>query len=57
MLPPMPWQAFRNLADDDLGAIFAYLQTVPAIRNRVPDPVHAAPGPATAVAAVQRSRR
>ena len=44
LLPTMPWQAFRNLADDDLAAIFAYLQTVPAIRNKVPDPV-IAPGP------------
>ncbi|AMY07592.1 G3-ADH subunit II [Luteitalea pratensis] len=44
LLPTMPWPAFRNLADDDLAAIFAYLQTVPAIRNKVPDPV-VAPGP------------
>ncbi len=44
LLPPMPWPAFRNFADEDLGAIFAYLQTIPAIRNKVPDPV-VAPGP------------
>lgn len=44
LLPPMPWQAFRNLSDDDLKAIFAYLQTIPAIKNKVPPPVP--PGPA-----------
>ncbi len=39
ILPPMPWPAFRNLSDDDLRAIFAYLQTVPAVRNAVPSPL------------------
>jgi mono/diheme cytochrome c family protein len=41
ILPPMPWQAFRNLTDADLKAMFAYLRTVPPIKNRVPDPVFA----------------
>lgn len=44
LLPPMPWQAFRHLADEDLAAIFAYLRTVPAISNKVPEPV-VTPGP------------
>ena len=39
ILPPMPWPAFRNLTDDDLKAIFAYLRSLPAVHNRVPDPV------------------
>jgi hypothetical protein len=39
ILPPMPWQVFRNLTDEDLKAIFAYLRTVPPVHNRVPDPV------------------
>jgi hypothetical protein len=43
ILPPMPWPAFRNLNDDDLKAIFAYLRTIPAINNHVPDPVIAEP--------------
>lgn len=43
ILPPMPWQAFRNLSDDDLKAIFAYLRTIPAIANKVPAPVAPAP--------------
>jgi Cytochrome c len=39
ILPPMPWGAFRNLTDEDLQSIYAYLKTVPPIRNRVPAPV------------------
>jgi len=39
ILPPMPWQALSRLTDEDLKSIFAYLQSVPAITNRVPDPV------------------
>ncbi|MEO8587563.1 MAG: hypothetical protein ABI584_15465 [Acidobacteriota bacterium] len=38
ILPPMPWAMIRNLPDTDLLAIFAYLQSVPPIRNTVPDP-------------------
>jgi len=39
ILPPMPWPAFRNLNDDDLKAIFAYLRSIPPISNHVPDPL------------------
>jgi hypothetical protein len=35
--PPMPWEYFRNLTEADLKAVFAYLQSIPPIRNRVPD--------------------
>lgn len=45
ILPPMPWPAIRNLSDDDLKAVFAYLRTIPAISNHVPDPVIALPPP------------
>ena len=31
----MPWGYFRNLTDDDLKAIFAYLRTLPPVRHRV----------------------
>ncbi len=37
--PPMPWPAFKNLSDDDLKSIYAFLRTVKPIRNKVPDPV------------------
>jgi mono/diheme cytochrome c family protein len=39
ILPPMPWQAFRTMTDDDLKAVFAYLRSIPPVHNRVPDPV------------------
>lgn len=39
ILPPMPWDSLRNLTDDDLRSIFAYLRTIRPIHNRVPDPV------------------
>jgi len=37
IMPPMPWFAFRNLNDDDLTSIYAYLRTVPPVKNLVPD--------------------
>lgn len=39
ILPPMPWFNLAALQDEELKAIFAYLQTVPAISNKVPDPI------------------
>jgi len=38
MLPPMPWQMYRNMTDDELKAIFAYLKTTKPIHNIVPQP-------------------
>lgn len=35
--PPMPWQSYSNMTDDDLKAIYAYLRSVPPITNHVPD--------------------
>ncbi len=43
VLPPMPIAVYNNFTDRDLKAIFAYLRTVPPIRNKVPDPVPPAP--------------
>ncbi len=43
ILPPMPWAWFGKLSDDDLKAIFAYLKSIPPIKNKVPDPVPPAP--------------
>jgi mono/diheme cytochrome c family protein len=37
--PPMPWQMYRNMTDEDLAAVFAYLQSIPPVRNRVPEPL------------------
>ena len=33
--PPMLWWVFRNMSDEDLKSIFAYLRTVKPIHNRV----------------------
>ncbi len=38
LLPPMPWQTFKNLTDDDISAIFAYLKSTKPVRNIVPSP-------------------
>jgi hypothetical protein len=37
ILPPMPWSAYNHYTDADLKALFAYLQSRPAIRNKVPE--------------------
>lgn len=49
VLPPMPIMVYNNFSDADLAAIFSYLQSIPAIRNRVPEPLP----PAEAVAQKQ----
>ncbi|HEX6397459.1 MAG TPA: hypothetical protein VFZ95_08550, partial [Steroidobacteraceae bacterium] len=38
ILPPMPIPAYKNFNDHDLAAIFAYLQSIPAVKNKVPAP-------------------
>jgi hypothetical protein len=47
VLPPMPVMVYRNWTDADFEAVYTYLQSVPAISNRVPEPV----APAAPVAA------
>ncbi len=39
VLPPMPIPAYRQFSDADLKAIHAYLRSIPAIANRVPNPL------------------
>lgn len=49
ILPPMPWPNYSRMTDDDLKAVFAYLRTIPAIHNQVPEPLApAAPNDARA---------
>jgi hypothetical protein len=38
ILPPMPVQSYGKMTDADLKAVFAYLRTIPALENPVPDP-------------------
>ncbi|MBK9090166.1 MAG: c-type cytochrome [Holophagales bacterium] len=35
--PPMPWPAYRNATEDDLKAVYAYLKTVPPVKNVAPE--------------------
>jgi mono/diheme cytochrome c family protein len=51
LLPPMPWFNYAKMTDDDLKAVWAYLQTVPAVKNRVEDPRPPAAAPAGATPA------
>ena len=39
ILPPMPWQVISSLSDADLKAIFAFLQSLPPIKNAVREPI------------------
>lgn len=39
LLPPMPWQMYQHFSDDELKAIFAYLQSIKPVRNLVPAPI------------------
>jgi cytochrome c553 len=39
VLPPMPVQNLRALSDTDIRAIFAYLQSLPPVKNRTPQPI------------------
>lgn len=39
ILPPMPWQMIRQMTDEDLKSVYAYLRTLPAISNQIPAPV------------------
>ena len=48
LLPPMPWQNWTNIKDEDLHAIFLYLKSTPPVSNVVPAPV-----PPDALAAVK----
>jgi mono/diheme cytochrome c family protein len=39
VLPPMPVQNLKALSDADIRSLFAYLQSIPAIKNRTPQPI------------------
>ena len=39
LLPPMPWQQFKNFSDQDLEAIFTYLKSIKPVNNLVRSPV------------------
>lgn len=39
LLPPMPWQNYVNMKDEDIRAIFEYLKSTKPISNIVPSPI------------------
>jgi mono/diheme cytochrome c family protein len=39
ILPPMPYFVVAALNDDDIKALFAYLQSLEPVHNRVPQPI------------------
>ncbi|MGC4101991.1 c-type cytochrome [Ferruginibacter sp.] len=39
LLPPMPWVNYAKMNDEDIQAIFAYLQSIKSVKNNVPLPV------------------
>jgi len=43
ILPPMPWFNYRQMSDEDLRSVYAYLRTIPAVSNKVPDAIIAEP--------------
>ncbi len=47
ILPPMPIPMYKHFCDADLESIFAYLQSIPGVKNKVPEPL----APPAAVAA------
>ena len=44
LLPPMPYWMVGALPDEDIKSLFAYLQSLAPVKNRVPAPVEPADG-------------
>lgn len=36
ILPPMPWEAYKNLTDDEISKVFAFLKSTNPVKNVVP---------------------
>ena len=39
VLPPMPWFSMKDLSEADLKAMWAYLRSIPPVKNQVPFPI------------------
>ncbi|HET6569410.1 MAG TPA: hypothetical protein VFG50_15690 [Rhodothermales bacterium] len=44
IMPPMPWQSFGQMTDEELHDVFLYLKSIPPIHNQVPENVMATTG-------------
>lgn len=36
ILPPMPWEAYKNLTDEEISKVFAFLKSTSPVKNVVP---------------------
>ena len=45
LLPPMPWPVYRNMTDEDLKSVYAYLTTLAPVKNIVRAAPSVAPKP------------
>src|SRR5262249_12988240 len=43
ILAPMPWFNMKDLSEADLKALWAYLRSIPPIKNQVPFPIPPSP--------------
>jgi hypothetical protein len=57
VLPPMPVDAFKNLTDDDIRAVHAFLMALPPVKNRPPESVLAMPPGAPASASTEAATK
>lgn len=39
LLPPMPWENYKSLTNDDVHAIYTYLKSIKPVENIVPNPI------------------
>lgn len=39
LLPPMPWQEFAHMTNEDVEAVYAYLKSIKPVKNIVPAPI------------------
>jgi len=47
LLPPMPWEMYKHMTDEEISAVFAFLRSIKPVKNVVPaavPPVSAPPG-------------
>ena len=45
ILPPMPWEAYKNLTDDEISKVFAFLKSTSPVKNVVPTAIINPPPP------------
>jgi hypothetical protein len=43
----MPWPDYKDATEDDLKAMWAYLRSIPAVKNQVPTPIPPGAPPTT----------